>query len=42
MLQIIVGTEGESLLPSALGIEFDQVARNVLDSLLSLDRKSVV
>ena len=35
MLQIIVGTEGESLLPSALGIEFDQVARNVLDSLLS-------
>ena len=35
MLQIIVGTEGESLLPSALGIEFDEVARNVLDSLLS-------
>ena len=36
MLQIIVGTEGESLLAPALGIEFNQIARNVLDSLLSL------
>ncbi len=41
MLQITVGTIGESLLPSALGIEFDQVAGDILDSLLSLLLQSV-
>ena len=41
MLQIGVGAEGESLLPAAAGIEFDQVARDVLDALLRLLLQSV-
>ena len=41
MLQIGIGAEGESLLPTAAGIEFDQVARDVLDALLRLLLQSV-
>ena len=36
MLQITVGTIGKSLFASALRIEFDQVAGDILDSLLCL------
>ena len=36
MLQITVGTIGKSLFTPALRIEFDQVAGDILDSLLCL------